>query len=62
MPLSLRALASRLPLLAFPSSGRLFPLWTKLQATQSQVWKLVEFLLVTLRTTRIPREVILSTK
>ena len=33
-----RALFLRLPILAFLSSARLFPFWTKLQVTNSQVW------------------------
>ena len=39
-----RALVSRLPILAFLSSERLLPFWTRLQATNSQVWQLLEFL------------------
>ena len=37
---------SRLPILAFLSSERLLPFWTKLQATNYQVWLLLEFLLI----------------
>ena len=52
-----RASASRLPILTFPSSERLVPFWTKLQVTNYQVWLLLEFLLVSHRTTKIPLEV-----
>ena len=53
----IRPLASRLPILAFLSCKRLSPFWTELQATNSQVWWLLDFLLVSPWTTYIPLEV-----
>ena len=46
-------------LLLFLLSG-FFPFWTKLQATNSQVWLLLEFLFVSPRTTYVPWELFFS--
>ena len=57
MPLSIRAfqaLVFRSHIFAFLSFELLFSYWTKLQATNYQVWWLLECLLVSPRTTYIP--------
>ena len=51
---------SRLPILAFLSSERLYPFWTRLKATNCEVSQMLEFLLVSSRTIFIPLDVFLS--